>query len=398
MSLRTGQKVVTKLRKYINGYPTSEVKTNDSSDSDYIAPAEDLKSCQKYTVELVAAPTPAPAPVPVGTPVAPVAPTPVSYVPTPVGVTEEVPPDPSTVCDPCYTREEAERQCKTYEVESLERDTTRDIVVGAAFQYTNCENGEIIEVELRPEEVINITSLTLPKKVYGYDVAITEGEESGDFVDIDINQYHYLASGCYDQTDRVLRSVRQFNVGDVVKTANSTCCWEIISIVSPRAANNIVYSSASDKFDSCSDCCDTSAPDSTYGQEATNDAEIPNAPIQLTSATSVKVTNKVVFEVAKSGLVDIEMRVDLTTGNYARGAGRVLKGDGVTRKTVVEFPLDSRVLPYVENRPVRFGGTGDPVSQLKQVYMEAGVYQIVIDPPEASSNAFGAVNIIVNPT
>jgi hypothetical protein len=56
------------------------------------------------------------------------------------------------------------------------------------------------------------------------------------------------------------------------------------------------------------------------------------------------------------------------------------------------------VLPYVENRPVRFGGTGDPVSQLKQVYMEAGVYQIVIDPPEASSNAFGAVNIIVNPT
>lgn len=393
MSLRTGQKVVTKLRKYINGYPTTEVKTNESSDSDYIAPYNDTLSCPKYTVELVAAPT-APTPPSQG----PTPPSPVAYVPSPVRVTEEVPPDPSTVCDPCYTREEAERKCKNYEVESLERDTTRDFIVGAAFQYTNCENGEIIEVKLRPEEVINITSLTTPKKIYGYDVEITEGEDSPDFVDIDINQYHYLASGCYDQSDRILRSVRQFNIGDVVKTANSTCCWEIISTVSPRAANNIVYSSASDRFDSCTDCCDTSAPDSTYGQEPTDNAEISNAPIQLTSASNVKVPNKVVFEVTNSGLVDVTMRVDLTTGNFIRGAGRVLKGDGVTRKTVVEFPLDTRVLPYVENRPVRFGGTGEPVSQLKQVYMEAGVYQIVIDPPEASSNAFGAVNIIVNPT
>ena len=60
MSLRTGQKVVTRLRKYINGYATTEVKNNTSGDADYIAPFTDEESCPKYEIEKIVTPSPSP--------------------------------------------------------------------------------------------------------------------------------------------------------------------------------------------------------------------------------------------------------------------------------------------------------------------------------------------------
>ena len=73
MSLRTGQKVVTRLRKYINGYATTEVKNNTSGDADYIAPFTDEESCPKYEIEKIVTPSPSP----VG----------FDIVPAPIGVT-----------------------------------------------------------------------------------------------------------------------------------------------------------------------------------------------------------------------------------------------------------------------------------------------------------------------
>ena len=45
MGSNTGMKVVLTLRKYIDGQPTDETKTNASNDPDYIAPYLDTVSC-----------------------------------------------------------------------------------------------------------------------------------------------------------------------------------------------------------------------------------------------------------------------------------------------------------------------------------------------------------------
>ena len=43
----TGLKLYTKLRKFVNGKPTEEVKENLMTDPDYIKPFEDENSCPK---------------------------------------------------------------------------------------------------------------------------------------------------------------------------------------------------------------------------------------------------------------------------------------------------------------------------------------------------------------
>lgn len=43
----TGLRLYTKLRKFVNGKPTTEVKENLITDPDYIKPFEDLDSCPK---------------------------------------------------------------------------------------------------------------------------------------------------------------------------------------------------------------------------------------------------------------------------------------------------------------------------------------------------------------
>lgn len=56
----TGIKNVLTLRKYINGVATSEVKPNEISDPDYIAPYEDLVSCPIGTTTTTTTTTAAP--------------------------------------------------------------------------------------------------------------------------------------------------------------------------------------------------------------------------------------------------------------------------------------------------------------------------------------------------
>lgn len=386
MSLRTGQKVVTKLRKYINGYPTTEVKDNTSGESDYIAPYVDESSCPKYEVETVTTPSPSP----VG----------FDVVPAPVGVVEEPPPDQSTVCTPCFTRDVSERECKTYEISHIYLQNQPGIdqaFMEVSYYYKNCENGLIVEGELNPGGVVNVNSMTRPQTVFGPGINVTEGQVVQGFSDIDINKYHYLATGCYDSDDRFLRSVTQFNVGDVVKTANSTCCWEIMSIVSPRPANEIVFNAASDKFASCTECCDISSSGSTYGVEPTKAAVITgsNASLSHTPGFDIPVTK--VFQVTGGGSVEVKLTLQLTTGNYINAAARVLKTVGLTKQTVIEFPLQTGVIPYVENKASRYGGTGSDVVQSKVVNLDRGTYKIEIDPIKASSNAFGSATVTVNP-
>ena len=387
MSLRTGQKVVTKLRKYINGYPTTEVKNNPSGDADYIAPFTDEESCPKYEIEKIVTPSPSP----VG----------FDIVPAPIGVTEDPPPDQSTVCAPCFTRDLPESECRTYEIRHSYQFNQPGVDPGfmdASYSYTNCENNEIIEGELSPGGVVNINSLTRPDVVFGPGLVITEGQVVPGYSNIDINQYHYLASGCYDSDDRFLKSTTQFNVGDIVKTANSTCCWEIIQIVSPRPAYNIIFNSSSDVYSSCTTCCDLASPTSTYGQEPSGTAEITGGNVTLSHSVGQAFSRVKVFQVTNTGNVEIKLTVQLTTGNYINAAARVKKSDGLTKNTIVEFPQhrSSKVLNYVENKATRYGGTGSDVVETKIVKLEAGVYRAEIDELIASSNAFGSATLTIN--
>ena len=43
----TGTRLYTKLRKFVNGKPTTEVKENIITDPDYIKPFQDLNACPK---------------------------------------------------------------------------------------------------------------------------------------------------------------------------------------------------------------------------------------------------------------------------------------------------------------------------------------------------------------
>lgn len=384
MSLRTGQKVVTKLRKYINGYPTTEVKDNATGDTNYIAPYTDEESCPKYEIETVVTPTPSP----VGTQV----------VPAPIGVTEEPPPDQSTVCTACFTRDVAENECRTYEISHpyfQNQPGVDPAFMDLSYSYKNCENGEIIEGELSSGGVVNVNSLTRPDTVFGPTINITEGQVVAGYEDIDINKYHYLASNCYDSEDRHLRSETQFNVGDVVKTANSTCCWEIIQIVSPRAANNIIFNSPSDLFTSCTTCCDISSSSSTYGQEGSSVAVISGGNVSVTHSKGLAFKSVKTFQITNGGLVEIKMTVQLTTGNYIQAAGRVKQSDGLTKNTIVEFPVSKSVIPFVENKSAQYGGTGSDVVEAKTVNLKAGVYKVEIDPLKSSDNATGSATITI---
>tara|TARA_Y100000114_G_C11762408_1_gene330604 strand:+ start:2474 stop:3643 length:1170 start_codon:yes stop_codon:yes gene_type:complete len=387
MSLRTGQKVVTKLRKYINGYATTEVKNNTSGDPDYIAPFTDEESCPKYQIETIVTPSPSP----VG----------FDIVPAPIGVSEDPPPDQSTVCAPCFTRDLPENECKTYEIRHSYQFNQPGVDPGfmdASYSYTNCENNEVIEGELSPGGVVNINSLRRPDIVYGPGLVITEGQVVAGFSNIDINQYHYLASGCYDSDDRFLRSTTQFNVGDIVKTANSTCCWEIIQLVSPRPAYNIIFNSSSDVFSSCATCCDLASPSSTYGQEPTDAAVITGGNVSLTHTYGFGIPITKVFQVTGGGLVEIKLTVQRTSGNYVNASARVKQSDGLTKNAIAEFPLhrSSKVLNYVENKDPRYGGTGNDVVESKVVNLEAGVYRAEIDALVASSNAVGSATLTIN--
>lgn len=55
----TGKKYYTKLRKFVNGKPTQQVKENLITDPDYIKPYDDINGCPKgtSTPAPVAAPT-----------------------------------------------------------------------------------------------------------------------------------------------------------------------------------------------------------------------------------------------------------------------------------------------------------------------------------------------------
>lgn len=490
MSLRTGQKVVTKLRKYINGYSTTEVKDNTSGDANYIAPYADELSCPKYQIETVeqtlastttlsmyhlSTATSNPPEgwtsnslacnatdvnqvasvvnftqnvsrwqdvvdnnltiyVDSGTTTAwsttsyyrteasgisgysfkitngvlsdwqfcgPAPPVPVTLLPVSVVVTEEVPPDQSTVCQPCFTTDLPEKECITYEVEhaySTPQAGVDPLFMDVMYSYTNCETGLIIESDLSIGQTANVNSLTRPQTVIGPTIRVTEGQVVEGYSNTDINQYHYLASGCYDSDSRHLRSETQFNVGDIVKTGNSSCCWEIIQIVPPQPAYDIIFNSASDIYDSCTSCCDTSAPSSTYGQVGASGAVINGGNVTLSHSNGISIKSVKTFQITNAGSVEIKLTLQLTTGNYVRAAGRVKQADGLTKNTIVEFPVSKGVIPFVENKDIAYGGTGSDVVEAKTVNLKAGIYKVEIDPLEASSNAFGSATITVKPS
>ena len=328
-------------------------------------------------------------------------PVPVTLIPATVVVTEDPSPTLSTVCDPCVTTELPEGECRTYEIAHSYLAPQAGVdpsFMDVIYSYKNCENGEIIEAELEIGNAANIKSLTRPQTVMGPSIRVTEGQVLEGFSNIDINQHHYLGVGCYDSDSRYLRSETQFDVGNIVRTTNSSCCWEITQLVPPQPAYDIIFNSSSDIYTSCTSCCDTSAPSSTYGQIAVSEAVINGGDVTLSHSNGLAVKSVKTFQITNAGLVEIKLTLQLTTGNYVRAAGRVKQADGLTKNTIVEFPVSKGVIPFVENKDIAYGGTGSDVVEAKTVNLKAGIYKVEIDALEASSNAFGSATITVKPS
>lgn len=372
MSLRTGNKVVTKLRKYINGYPTNEIKDNVQGDDDYIAPYEDVTACPKHSVELDVS----------------------------AQVQETVPPDSSTVCQPCYTKDQPLTVCYTYTLTAfsganfsyVQGSLSTNIPDLLQYQYTDCEDRLVKTGWISAGQSVTVKSLTEPVKSIGKARLVTNqiGQQEG-YQDIDENMYHYLASDCYEKLTRVVRSDVELNIGDVVKTPKSTCCWEVQSLVSPRVAFDIVYAGASSIHESCSDCCG-------QGDYLTE----PDARATFTGNTTVSINHEDVtaqiakFNVTQSGYVKVEITLDRTAGSYLMATGTLRKSVGALKSTIVTFPLstDERT-PYVVNRSASAGGGDNAVVEASIKRLDPGIYTLMINPLFKSSDGEGTCTITV---
>ena len=377
MAETTGLKTVTRLRKFINGKATTETKSNVSSDPDYIAPYNDVTSCPLYLYNTPTPPSPTPTPSP--TPGPPTTSTTTQFDPgnVPELVAEEEAQPDATSCNPCITKNVANSQCRVYHVQN------RSQVLTSHFQITDCKTGKIIQKSLVGDAEKDVESLSIPFHNSGPNIFVEDIEPADGFSDIDLNKFHYLTKNCSNNLEkRIIRHTSQLNTGQVVKTENSSCCWEILNQESPQQAHNVVFDSTNPIYNDCNTCCtgSVSIPD-------TNAVLTGKTVIEANCSNSINQTG--IFTVTKAGDVRIVMEVDVISGQYIRAAGRLYKtNDNGTSTQYVSFPSNpSSFPPYIVNGIEQSSST----IESRKLRLEEGVYKLQIDPPICASGAFGSV-------
>ena len=378
MAETTGLKTVTRLRKYINGKATTETKVNQSSDPDYIAPYTDTSSCPLYVFDVpTPAPTVAPTPVPVGTTPSPTpAPTP---APAPT-VTEVAIPE-TTTCNPCVTLDVANTECAVYLI------TNRDPVRTSYFQITDCSTGQKVSKIMYPDTDREMESLTEPFLNSGAAIDVEFVEWADGFSDIDLNKNHYEAINCANNLEyRIIRTTNQLNQGDVVKTENSSCCWEVQRQVSPQQAHNAVINATNPIYDECIDCCTSAAVQPSTSAVITGTTTI-------TTDCSASYNREAIFSVENEGEVDIQISVDVTTGQYVRSTGRLLLNNEGIYSQYASFPTNLYAYPpYVVNGIDQSG----PTVETKRMTLPVGTYKLQLEPLDCASGAFGTSTLTVS--
>lgn len=348
---RNGNKIVTKLRKFVNGKRTNETKDNLQGDDHYIEPYIDKEACPPY----VAQPVPAPAVVPQPAPAA----------------TLDPQPDPTT-CNECFTENLPDQttKCTTYKI-------TNNESFEAYLQYKDCKTGQLTRYTARMQSIDTIESLTQPYKMYGANVTIaSEDIETDGYVDQ--SKFHYRAVNCSDSNDfRFVKSKSQLDFGKIVKTELSSCCWEIYSASGPVNA----YEVSSTTYDSCVDCCTGTVANTndgviSIGPDLIDDtgASVENYFATNTCASGIQARK--IFSIEEGGDINITFTLEVTGGRFAKAKARIMKiGDG-KNGAVWEYPRNG----YFE--------TTNEVETYKQTLrVPAGVFRIEIDPVICASGS-----------
>ena len=378
MAETTGLKTVTRLRKYINGKATTETKANQASESDYIAPYSDTTSCPLYVFDVpTPAPTVAPTPVPVGT-----TPTPApSPTPAPAPTVTQIPIPEATNCSPCITQDVANSECAVYNV------FNHDPVKTAYFQITDCSTGQKVSQVMYPDTDRELESLTEPFLNSGAQIGYDFVKWADGFSDIDLNKNHYEAVNCSNNLEyRIVRTKRQLNEGQVVKTENSSCCWQIKSQVSPQQAHNALINATYPIYNECIDCCSTPSV-------------IPSTSAVITGTTTTSIdcsgsyNREVIFVVETEGEVDVEISVNVATGQYVRSTGRLLLNNEGIYSQYASFPTNLYAYPpYVVNGVEQAG----PTVETKRMTLPEGTYKLLLEPLDCASGAFGTSTLTVS--
>lgn len=378
MAETTGLKTVTRLRKYINGKATSETKANQASDPNYIAPYIDTNSCPLYIYNV---PTPTPSPTPAPAPGTTPAPTPAPVpVPVPVHVEEEVPIPESSTCSPCITKDVSNSNCSVYTV------SNRDPQETAYYQIRDCATGQLVQKTIGPDRDMDVESLTDPFHNQGGNFGFEYVEPADGFSDVDINKLHYDTINCYNNLEhRVVRTSVQLNKGQVVKTENSSCCWEVQSQVTPQQAHNVVINDTTLVYDNCTDCCTATATIPSSGAVITGTQSI-------TANCTDRYNISGVFKVTNKGNVRVKIDVNVISGQYVRATGRLFLNNEGVYSQYVSFPLNPLAYPpYVSN------GIDQPNSTIetKEIELPLGTYRLQLEPLECAPGAFGQATLSV---
>lgn len=351
---RTGKKLVTRLRKFVNGKATNETKDNVQGDDHYIEPYVDEVACPPY----VAQPTPAPSATP---------------APAPAAVIVAQP--EVTTCNECFTEDLPDQTavCKSYKI-------VNNTNYEAYVQYKNCSTGQLARYTARAQSVDEINSLMQPYKMYGANVTISsQNIEVDGFVDN--TKFHYRAVNCADSNDfRFVKSKTQLDLGKIVKTENSSCCWEIYSPSGPTNA----YQVSSTQYDTCADCCTGSVANTDDGIITIKPDIIDNqgnsvTEFELTNTCSEEARTTKVFSVEEGGDIDITFSIEVTAGRFGKTKARIIKiGDGKNGE-VWSHPRGGYMMAE------------DGVETYKKtVRVPAGVFRMEIDPVICQSESGGA--------
>lgn len=348
---RSGKKIITKLRKVVNGVHTTETKDNAIGDDHYIEPYIDKVACPPYE----AAPTPVPS--------------------APAPTTEVVPQPDVTTCNECFTENLPDQtsKCTRYKI-------TNNTNNEAYIQYKDCKTGQLTRYSAKVQSVDYLDSLIQPYKMYGANVTIaSEDIETDGYVDQ--TKFHYRAVNCADSNDfRFVKSATQIDLGKIVKTELSSCCWEIYSPSGPVNA----YAVSSTTYNECTDCCTgTVATDNdgliSLGPQLVNELGQDVDDVSLTNTCAANSIAKKIFSIEEGGDIDITFTLELTAGRFAKTKARIIKiGDG-KNGTVWEYPQDG----YFE--------TTQEISNFKKtVRVPSGTFRIEIDPVICQSGSGGA--------
>lgn len=344
---RSGKKIITKLRKVVNGVHTTETKDNAIGDDHYIEPYIDKVACPPYE----AAPTPVPS--------------------APAPTTEIVPQPDVTTCNECFTENLPDQtsKCTRYKI-------TNNTSFEAYLQYKDCNTGQLTRYRAKIQSVDYLDSLIQPYKMYGSNVTIaSEDIESDGYVDQ--TKFHYRAVNCADSNDfRFVKSSKQIDLGKIVKTELSSCCWEIYSPSGPVNA----YAVSSTTYDECTDCCTGSVSTDndgliSLGPRLLNEFGTEVDSVELVNTSIENTLKKKIFTVEEGGDINITFILEIIAGRFAKTKARIIKiGDG-KNGTVWEYPQDG----YFE--------TTLEISNFKKtVRVPSGTFRIEIDPVISQSS------------